>query len=108
MLAAHQADRIRAVEVRASDDIEANSVLSTVVGKPVLGGRRAWVPGPLDVPHSWTSVHNCARTLVTAAGEERAHGQVWFVPTNPALTVRQIVTRFAEVALRDAAARLRA
>jgi hypothetical protein len=85
MLAAHQAGRIRAVKVRASDYIEANSVLSAVVGKP------------LDVPHSSTSVHNCARTLVTVAGEQRAHGQVWFAPTNPALTVRQMVTRFAEV-----------
>lgn len=42
-------------------------------------------------------MHNCARTLVTVAGDERAHGQVWFAPTNPALTVRQMVTRFAEV-----------
>ncbi len=96
MLAAHQAGRIRAVEVRASDYIEANSILSTVIGKAVLAGKRAYAPGPLDVQHSWTSIHDAARTLVTVAADERAHGQVWFAPANPPLTVRQLATRFAQ------------
>ena len=97
MLAAHEAGRIRAVEVRASDYIEANSILSTVIGKPLLAGRRAFAPGPLDVPHSWTSVRDCAKTLVIVAAKESAHGQVWLVPTSPPLTVRQLAIRFAEV-----------
>jgi nucleoside-diphosphate-sugar epimerase len=96
-LALHEAGRIRATEVRGSDYIEANSVLSTVIGKPLLAGKRAYAPGPLDVPHSWTSTADAARTLVTAATDERAFGQAWLVPTNPALTVRQLATRFAEV-----------
>lgn len=97
VLAAHQAGRIRAVEVRASDYLEANSVLFTVIGKPVLAGRRAYPPAALDVPHSWTSVHDCAQALVTVAGEDKAHGKVWFAPTGPALTVRQLAARFAAV-----------
>jgi nucleoside-diphosphate-sugar epimerase len=97
MLAAQHAGRIRTVEVRASDYIEANSILSTVIGKPVLAGKRAYAPGPLDVPHSWTSIHDCARTLVTVAGDERAYGQVWFAPTGEPLTVRQLAARFAQV-----------
>jgi len=97
MLAAHQAGRIRAAEVRASDYIEANSLLSFMIGNAVLAGKRAYVPAPLDVPHSWTSVHDCAKTLVRVGTDERAHGQVWFAPTNPALTVRQLTTRFARV-----------
>ena len=97
MLAAQEAGRIRTVEVRASDYIEANSILSTVMGKPILAGKRAYSPAPLNVPHSWTSVHDCARTLATVASDERAHGQVWLVPTNPALTVGQLTTTFAEV-----------
>jgi nucleoside-diphosphate-sugar epimerase len=96
-LAAQQAGRIRTTEVRASDYIEANSVLSTVIGKPLLAGRRAYAPAPLDVPHSWTSIHDCARTLVTAAADERAYGEAWLVPTNPPLTVRQLAARFTEV-----------
>lgn len=96
VLAAHKAGRIRAAEVRASDYIEANSLLSVMIGKAVLAGKRGYVPAPLDVPHSWTSVHDCAKTLVRVATDERAQGQVWFAPTNPALTVRQLATRFAE------------
>jgi len=96
-LAAHQAGRIRATEVRASDYIEANGMLAVVMGKPLLAGRRAYAPAPLDVPHSWTSVTDCARTLVTAASDERAAGQAWLVPTGPALTLRQLAARFAEV-----------
>jgi nucleoside-diphosphate-sugar epimerase len=97
VLAAHQAGRVRAVEVRGSDYIEANSILSTVIGKAVLAGKRAYAPGPLDVPHSWTSIHDCARTLVTVAADKRAYGKVWFVPTSPPLTIRELATRFAEV-----------
>ncbi len=68
-----------------------------MIGKPLLAGRRAYEPSPLDVPHSWTSIHDCARTLVTAAANELAYGQAWLVPTNPPLTVRQLAARFAEV-----------
>jgi nucleoside-diphosphate-sugar epimerase len=96
MLAAHQAGRIRAAEVRASDFIEANSLLSLMIGKAVLAGKRGYVPAPLDVPHSWTSVHDCAKALVAVATDERAHGQVWFAPTSPPLTMRQLAGRFAE------------
>jgi nucleoside-diphosphate-sugar epimerase len=96
-LAAYEAGRIRTTEVRASDYIEANGLLSFGLGKPVLAGKRAYSPSPLDVPHSWTSITDCARALVTVAADERSLGQVWLVPTNPALTVRQLATRFAEV-----------
>jgi nucleoside-diphosphate-sugar epimerase len=97
MLAAHQAGKIRATEVRASDYIEANSIFSFVLAKPLLAGRRAWVPAKLDVAHSWTSVSDVAATLVTAATTERAWGRGWLVPTNPPLTIRELATRFTEV-----------
>jgi nucleoside-diphosphate-sugar epimerase len=95
-LAAQQEGGIRTTEVRASDYIEANGLLAFGLGKPILAGQRAYSPAPLDVPHSWTSVHDCARTLVTVAADERAYGKVWMAPTNPALTVRQLAARFAE------------
>jgi nucleoside-diphosphate-sugar epimerase len=97
MLAAHQAGKIRATEVRSSDYIEANSIFSFVLAKPLLAGQRAWVPAKLDVPHSWTSVRDVAATLVTAAATERAWGRGWLVPTNPPLTVRELATRFTEL-----------
>jgi nucleoside-diphosphate-sugar epimerase len=96
-LAAHNAGRIRTTEVRASDYIEANGMLAVAMGKQLLAGKRAYAPAPLDVPHSWTSITDCARTLVTVAADERAAGQAWLVPTGPALTLRQLATRFAEV-----------
>ncbi len=97
MLAAHQAGKIRATEVRGSDYVEANSIFSFVLAKPLLAGQRAWVPANLDVPHSWTSVRDVAATLVTAAATERAWGRGWLVPTNPPLTVRELATRFTEL-----------
>ena len=96
-LDAHLAGRIRATEVRASDYIEQNSLLSSAIGKQLLAGKRAYSPSPLDVPHSWTSISDCARALVTVAADERSLGQAWLVPTGPALTVRQLATRFVEV-----------
>jgi nucleoside-diphosphate-sugar epimerase len=97
MLAAHQAGKIRATEVRASDYIEANSILSFVLAKPLLAGKRALVPAKLDVPHSWTSIRDVAATLVTAAATERAWGRGWLVPTNPPLTIRELATRFTQL-----------
>jgi nucleoside-diphosphate-sugar epimerase len=96
-LAAHQAGRIRATEVRASDYIEANSLFSMAVAQPLLSGKRAVVPAPLDVPHSWTSISDVARTLVTVATDERGWGRAWLVPTNPPLTIRELAERFSRV-----------
>jgi nucleoside-diphosphate-sugar epimerase len=95
--ALHEAGRIRATEVRASDFIEGNSIISFVLAKPLLAGKRAYVPAPLDVPHSWTSTVDMARALVTVATDERAWGEAWLVPTNPPLTVRQLAQRFTRV-----------
>jgi nucleoside-diphosphate-sugar epimerase len=97
-LAAHQAGRIRATEVRASDYIEANSIFTIVLAKPLLAGKRAYVPAALDVPHSWTSITDVAATLITAATTGQGWGRAWLVPTNPPLTVREISTRFTTLA----------
>lgn len=96
-LARHEAGRIRATEIRGSDYIEANSIFSAGLAAPLRAGRRTFAPTPLDVPHSWTSIADAARTLVTAAADERAWGRAWLVPTNQPLTVRVLAERFAEV-----------
>lgn len=98
-LAAQQAGRIRAVtEVRGSDYLQAQSIFTIVLGKPLLAGRRAYVPAPLDVPHSWTSTNDMAAMLVTAATDERAWNRAWHTPSAPPLTIRELATRFATVA----------
>jgi len=96
-LARHDAGRLRTTEVRGSDYIEANSIFSAGLAGPLRAGRRTFVPTPLDVPHSWTSIADVARALVAAATDERAWGKAWLVPTNPPLTVRALAERFAEV-----------
>jgi nucleoside-diphosphate-sugar epimerase len=96
-LAAHESGRIRATELRPSDYIERNGLLEFGLGKPVLAGKRAYSPAPLDVKHSWSSINDVARTLTTIATDERAWGKAWLAPTNAPLTVREFVTRFAEV-----------
>jgi nucleoside-diphosphate-sugar epimerase len=96
-LAAHGAGQIRATEVRGSDYIEANSIFSFVLAKPLLAGKRAYVPAALDVPHSWTSIGDVAKTLVTVATDERAWGKAWLVPTDAPLTVRELSERFTKV-----------
>ncbi len=97
-LAAHEAGKIRTTEVRASDYIEANSILSFVMAKPLLAGKRAYVPAKIDILHSFTSINDVARLLVTVAKDERAWGRAWHVPTNDPMTVRQLATQFTEVA----------
>lgn len=93
-LAAHQAGRIRATEVRGSDYIEANSIFSFALAAPLSARTRAYVPAALDVPHSWTSIADVAKTLVMVATREQAWGHAWLVPTNRALTVRELASRF--------------
>jgi len=94
-LQAHEEGRIRMTEVRSSDYIEANSIFSFALAKPMRAGKRAYTPTPLDVKHSWTSVTDVATALTTAAQDERAWGKAWLVPTNTPLTVREIGERFA-------------
>jgi nucleoside-diphosphate-sugar epimerase len=96
-LAAHRAGRIKATEVRASDYIEDNGLLTFVLGQPILAGKRAYSPEPLNVKHSWTSIDDVARTLVTVATDDRAWGHAWMVPTREPLTVRELADRFAAV-----------
>jgi nucleoside-diphosphate-sugar epimerase len=97
-LAAHEAGRVRATEVRASDFIQGNGAFGLMVAKPVLAGKRAVVAVPTDQPHSFTSVNDVAATLITVAGDEWAWGKAWHAPVNPPLTLRQLATRFAEIA----------
>jgi len=92
--AAHQAGRVRAVEVRASDFVGprvAQSHLGDRVVPKILAGKSVRVLGSADQPHSWTYIRDVAQMLVTAATDERAWGRVWHVPTNPPRTQREAI-----------------
>jgi nucleoside-diphosphate-sugar epimerase len=90
--AAHDAGRVRAVEVRGSDYLGngAESHINRLVPR-ILAGKSVRVVGSADESHSWTYVPDVARTLVTVAADERAWGRRWLVPTNPPRTQRDTV-----------------
>ena len=69
--------------------------MPSVLGQPHPRRQAGYSPAPLNVPHSWTSINDVARTLVTVATDERAWGNAWLVPTNPPMTVRELADRFA-------------
>ncbi|MER6200120.1 NAD-dependent epimerase/dehydratase family protein [Streptomyces sp. NPDC001586] len=97
--ALHEQGRVRAVEVRASDffgpGVTDGGHLAGRVLPPLLRGKPVSTLGDPDAPHSWTYLPDVARTLVEVAGEERAWGRPWHVPTEPALSVREMVDRLA-------------
>ncbi|MFI5586023.1 NAD-dependent epimerase/dehydratase family protein [Amycolatopsis sp. NPDC051758] len=99
-LAAHEAGRIRTAEVRGSDYLGAGtlSAFTALVLPKVLAGKRASAPADLDAPHSWTYVGDVARTLVAVAADEQAWGRPWHVPTAPAVSIRRLAERAAEIA----------
>ncbi len=98
-LKAHEAGRARVVEVRGSDyaDAGANSHLARNA-PAVVGGRRAWVLGSADQPHSWTTTHDTARLLVQLAADKHAHGRAWIVPSAPPRTQREALGDIAQAA----------
>ncbi len=90
--AAHDAGRLHAVEVRASD------YLGTGVGQnghvsrqlpTAVKGRAAWMVGNPDLPHTFTDVTDVARTLAAVAFEPAAWGQVWHAVSQPPSTQRE-------------------
>ncbi len=93
-LAAHQAGRVRAVEVRGSDYMGAEVGEGGHVPRLVpraLAGKAVRVLGSPDQPHSWTDVLDMARAMVAVAGRESAWGRVWHAPTNPPRTQREAI-----------------
>jgi len=100
-LAAHQAGRVRVTEARASDFFGPGVVDTSHFGRVVdrlLAGRKVRVLGDPDAPHSWTYVPDVGRTLAVLGTDGRAWGRAWHVPTGPALSQRDLATRFCAVA----------
>ncbi|WP_129305079.1 NAD-dependent epimerase/dehydratase family protein [Streptomyces sp. L2] len=95
----HRQGRVKAVEVRASDffgpGVTDGGHLAARVVPRLLRGKPVSVLGDPDAPHSWTYLPDVARALTEVAGEERAWGRAWHVPTGPALSTREMTGRLA-------------
>ncbi|GIF06280.1 NAD-dependent epimerase/dehydratase family protein [Actinoplanes siamensis] len=94
------ASGVRTFEARASDYIGAGaaSVFSLVLLPAIQKGRPAFGPADMDVPHTFTYTGDMARTLVTLARDERAWGQAWHVPSPEPVTIREMSSRYCEIA----------
>lgn len=99
-LAAHQAGRLRATEVRASDFVghDVYSIYNLMVTPLMLAGKPAQYPADLDAPHSWTYIGDAARTLVAAANNAQSWGRAWHVPPVADISARQLTARLADLA----------
>ncbi|MES4907278.1 MULTISPECIES: NAD-dependent epimerase/dehydratase family protein [unclassified Streptomyces] len=95
----HEQGRIKAVEVRASDffgpGVTDGGHLAARVMPRLLRGKPVATLGDPDAPHSWSHLPDVAGALVELAGEERAWGRAWHVPTEPARSTREMVDLLA-------------
>jgi nucleoside-diphosphate-sugar epimerase len=98
-LAAHEAGRVRATEVRASDYIGpgAGSVVGDRMVPRILRGKGVSVLGRIDRLHTWSYTGDVCRMLVVAGRDPRAWGRAWHAPSNPPRTQRQVAKDFSGV-----------
>jgi nucleoside-diphosphate-sugar epimerase len=102
-LAAHDAGRIAAVEVRGSDYLGpwvTNAHIPQVVPR-ALAGRSVRVFGRADQPHSFTDVRDMGRALAAVAQAPHAWGRVWHAPTNAPRTQAETVADVCRAAGRE-------
>ncbi len=101
-LAAHEAGRVRATEVRGSDYFGPGCLDQSHLGErfvpALLAGKTVRFAGDPAQPHSWTYVPDVARTLVAAGEGDRAWGRAWHVPTNEPMSVREVAERLCALA----------
>jgi len=64
----------------------------------VLAGKKLWVIGSTDQPHSFTYVPDLVAAMIHAAGTPSLWNKVSHVPTGPAVTQRQLATAFTQAA----------
>ena len=96
-MAAHQAGDVPVAIARASDYFGPRGATTSVGDRffpPLLAGKAVQVFGDVDAPHSNTYVPDFARTLIELGRRDEALGEIWHVPTAPAVSQR----RFAEMA----------
>lgn len=100
MREAHDAGRIRAAEVRASDFVGpgTQSHLGDRVVPRLLAGKPVQVIGDPDAPHAWCYAEDVARTLRTVADRDDALGRVWHAPVAATRSQREAIDDMAEAA----------
>ena len=95
--ALHDAQKIRATEVRASDYICASdqSRMGDRVVPNLIKGKKIQLLGAIDQPHTWTDPEDVANLMMTIGQDKRAWGNPWHVPSNEPKTQLEVVEDIA-------------
>jgi nucleoside-diphosphate-sugar epimerase len=99
-LRAHEEGRLTVSLGRAADFFGPrvfNSSLGGTVFPPALTGGTVLALGDIDLPHSYSYIHDVARGLALLGARPEQAGRVWHLPTAPALTTRQVHTLIGEI-----------
>jgi len=95
-VAAYRAGRISGVtEVRGSDYLSPRHSVIEMAMPGLRANTTVRLPGPLDVPHTFTYTGDVATALVALARDPRAWGKAWHVPSPAPMTMRQAVAKIA-------------
>ena len=101
LLDAHDQGKVRVAIGRASD-FYGPRVLSSAMGDRVfpaaLNGKKAQVLGNVDLPHTYTYIHDIGKGLAILGEREEALGQVWHLPSAETVSTR----RFLEMVYAEA------
>lgn len=100
-MAAHRSGDVRVGIARASDFFGPARIESLVGDRffgPILAGKSVQAIGDPDMPHSVTYVPDFARVLIEIGRREAALGEVWHVPSAPAVSIRRLSELVAEAA----------
>lgn len=92
-LAAHASGAVRTVMGRSADFFGPGVLNSTLGGAffpAALTGQPALAFGDIALPHSYTYIRDVARGLVTLGTTDFGDGQIWHLPTVPAVSTTQI------------------
>lgn len=101
-LEAHQAGRIEAVEVRASDffgpGIGEEGHLGSRAVDPALRSKTVRMIGNPELPHSWTYIGDVHNTLFAAGTAEGVTGRPWMAPTLGPMSATEMIRSLCDVA----------
>lgn len=99
LLEAHHRGDMEVAIGRASDYFGPGG-LTSQMGERVFGrlaaGEKAQVMGDPDTRHTYTYLPDIGRALVTLGAAQAATGEVWHLPSQPALTTRHFIDAIAD------------
>jgi nucleoside-diphosphate-sugar epimerase len=92
LFAAHKAGQVRVASVRGSDFFgPLDRLYAENVFMPALTGKPINAVGNLDQPHTFTYTVDFGKALATIGTHDESLGQTWHVPSNEAITQRELI-----------------